>query len=294
MIDLHIHTDASSDGVHTPDEIFQMIGDLFDSPVAIAFADHDSVRNIPRGTALSEETGIPFFSGVELSAAHRSTDVHILGYCIDHESPSLTGHLNRLRDITRVQTERRVELLRDQGFTLDSADVFRESQERSPTGRSFLIALKGRPENKHNTHLARYVDGDRSDSPSLNFYLDYLAGGGPAYVPLEGTGVSRIIETIREASGIAILAHPGEYSTDIVHEVIDLGIDGIEVWSGHHDANEQKRALDCARVHGLLVTAGSDFHGTAVKPNIELGVETDNDAAIFAALTELQRSRYAI
>ena len=294
MIDLHIHTDASSDGVHSPDEIFQMIIDTFGSAVAVAFADHDSVRNVPRGAELSRETGIPFISGVELSAAHRSTDVHILGYGIDHESPSLVDHLDRLRDMTRAQTEQRVELLRDMGFELDTKDVFRESQERSPTGRSFLAALKKRPENDRNRQLARYVDGDRSNSPSLNFYMDYLAGGRPAYVPLKGIDVSRIIGIIREATGVAILAHPGEYSTDIIHDVIDLGIDGLEVWSGHHNESDRETALDCARAHGLLITAGSDFHGMAVKPDIELGVELENDAAIYAALIDLQRSRYAL
>jgi predicted metal-dependent phosphoesterase TrpH len=291
MIDLHIHTDASSDGVHSPDEIFRMITDTLGGAVAVAFADHDSVANVPRGLALSKETGIPFVPGVELSAAHGAIDVHILGYCIDHESPVLLDLLARIHDMTRTQTQQRVELLREEGFVLDSEDVFRESKDRSPTGRSFLVALKNRPENAENSKLSRYVDGDRSDSPSLNFYLDYLAGGKPAYAPIEGIGVSRVIEVIREASGISVLAHPGEYPDRAIREVIELGIDGIEVWSGHHDETDRDNARDIARTHGLLITAGSDFHGKAVKPNIELGVITDNEAEIYAALIAATHER---
>ncbi|MBN1883037.1 MAG: PHP domain-containing protein [Deltaproteobacteria bacterium] len=291
MIDLHIHTDASSDGVHSPDEIFRMITDTFGSAAALSFADHDSVQNVPRGISLSHETGIPFVSGVELSATHSSTDVHILGYGIDHESRALVNLLDGMLDRALTQTERRVELLRALGFALDSEDVFSESKERAPTGRSFLAALKKRTENKHNRKLARYVDGDRSDSPSLNFYQDYLAGGKPAYAPISGTEAARIIGVIREASGVAILAHPGEYTDETIHDMIDLGIDGLEVWSGHHDASDRNKILDLARTRGLLITAGSDFHGKAVKPNIELGVETDNEAEIYSALITAIRHR---
>jgi len=294
MIDLHIHTDASSDGVHTPDEIFRMITNAFASIVAVAFADHDSVRSVPAGIALSKETGIPFVSGVELSASHRSTDVHILGYGIDHESPALVGLLDEITEAAWTQTERRVELLHDLGFVLESRDVFDESGDRSPTGRSFLVALKKRPENARNRALSRYVDGDRSDSPSLHFYQDYLAGGRPAYVPTDGVDVERIIGVIRKASGVAILAHPGEYTDGTIDDVINLGVDGLELWSGHHDASHRKKFLDLARSRGLIITAGSDFHGKAVKPNIELGVEIDTEAEIYASLIALQRSRYAL
>jgi len=294
MIDLHIHTDASSDGVHSPDEIFQMIGEAFENVVAVAFADHDSVENVPRGLSLSYKTGIPFVPGVELSATHGSSDVHILGYCIDHEAPALFDLLDGIRALSRTQTERRVELLRGEGFILDIKDVLAESGEKSPTGRSFLCALKKRPENARNRELSRYVDGNRSDSPSLNFYMDYLAGGRPAYVPLEGVDVGRAIGVIREASGVPILAHPGDYADETIKDVIDLGVDGLEVWSSHHDAFQQKTFLDLARARGLLVTAGSDFHGKVVKPNIALGVETDIEAEIYASLLKLKRSRYAL
>jgi hypothetical protein len=243
---------------------------------------------------LSQETAIPFIPGVELSATHRSSDVHILGYGIDHEAPALVDLLAGIRAASRAQTDRRVELLRDEGFILDIEDVLAESGEKSPTGRSFLCALKKRPENVRSRELSRYIDGDRSDSPSFHFYQDYLAGGKPAYVPIEGVDVGQAIGVIREASGVPILAHPGDYTDETIGDVIDLGVDGLEAWSSHHDPTQHKKILGLARDRGLLVTAGSDFHGAAVKPNISLGVETDTEAEIYASLLELKRSRYAL
>jgi predicted metal-dependent phosphoesterase TrpH len=66
---------------------------------------------------------------------------------------------------------------------------------------------------------------------------------------------------IRKAGGVAVLAHPGYLnSTDLIEEIISLGIDGIEVWHRNHTKNEAKRFLQLADRHGLIVTGGSDFH----------------------------------
>lgn len=38
--------------------------------------------------------------------------------------------------------------------------------------------------------------------------------------------------------------------------------------------------LEIANKYGLLISGGSDFHGKAVKPNIELGTGKDNNIRI--------------
>jgi 3',5'-nucleoside bisphosphate phosphatase len=291
MIDLHIHTDASSDGVHSPREVFDMARAV--GIRALAFADHNSTANVDEGLRLSKDYSIPFVPAIEISSGHRDQDVHLLGYFVDHRSSVLTDFLTRCLEESALQTGRRVELLSAAGFVLDTADVLNESAGRPPTGTSFLSALIKRPENRDNESLARYTAGDRCASPSLFFYQDYLAGGRPAYVPLAASATGVVIELIRAAGGIPILAHPGAYPDSIVREVIDMGVLGLEAYSGYHDAAASARFAHLCRRHALLITAGSDFHGKAIKPDIELGVAIDNGYEIYIKLKEAHRKIHA-
>ena len=291
MIDLHIHTDASSDGVHSPREVFDMA--RVRGITALAFADHNSTANVDEGLRLSREYSIPFVPGIEISSGHRDSDVHVLGYFVDHRTEALTGFLARCIEESVVQNERRVALLVEAGFVLDAADVFIESAGRPPTGRSFLSALVKRPENRDNEELARYTTGDRSRSPSLFFYQDWLAGGRPAYVPMSASPTQEAIETIRAARGIPILAHPGVYPEQIIREVIEMGVLGLEAYSSYHDNEVSAQFVGLCRERGLLISAGSDFHGKAIKPDIELGVAIDNGHEIYIGLKEAHRKIYA-
>jgi len=260
---------------------------------ALAFADHNSTANVDEGLRLSREYSIPFVPAIEISSGHRDSDVHVLGYSIDHRSEALTGFLARCLEESVIQNERRVALLVKAGFVLDAADVLAESAGRPPTGRSFLSALAKRAENRDNRELARYATGDRSRSPSLFFYQDWLAGGRPAYVPMSASPTREAIETIRAARGIPILAHPGVYPEQVIREVIDMGVLGLEAYSSYHDTEVSARFVGLCRERGLLISAGSDFHGKAIKPDIELGVAIDNGHEIYLGLKEAHRKIYA-
>jgi predicted metal-dependent phosphoesterase TrpH len=291
MIDLHIHTDASSDGVHSPREIFDMARAV--GLDAIAFADHNTTANVEEGIELAGDYGISFVPAVELSSGYRDQDVHVLGYFIDQRSSALADFLSRYEEESVAQTRRRVELLMAAGFVLDAADVMAASGGRQPTGRSFLQALVAREENKDDERLARYATGDRSASPSQFFYQDFLAGGRPAYVPLTVSTTEVAIRQIQGAGGIPILAHPGVYPPSVVDEVIDLGAQGLEVYSGYHDAAATALFIRLCLDRGLLMSAGSDFHGKEVKPDIRLGVRVDSSYDIYTDLREAYRKKHA-
>lgn len=291
MIDLHIHTDASSDGVHSPAEILAMARTV--GLEAVAFADHNSTANVDKGIELSRAYSIPFVPALEISSSHHDQDIHILGYFVDHRSAHLAAFLDRCRRESTVQTERRVELLAACGFVLDAADVLAESAGRPPTGTSFLSALIKRPENRGNHALARYTTGDRSASPSQFFYLDYLAGGRAAYVPLSASATAEAIRIILAAGGIPILAHPGVYARPLIREVIGMGVLGLEAYSGYHDKAAAARFARLCRKEGLLIGAGSDFHGKAIKPDIRLGVPIENGYELYTQLKEAHQKRHA-
>ena len=79
--------------------------------------------------------------------------------------------------------------------------------------------------------------------------------------------IAEIIRVVHRAGGRTYLAHPLTVSRDparldrIVGELKALGLDGLEaVYAGY--SREQCESLaELAAAHGLLVSAGSDFHG---------------------------------
>ena len=269
MIDLHIHTTASSDGQHGPEEIFEMSKEL--KLEAIAFADHNSVASVGEGLRISREFGIEFIPCIEINTHYKGYDFHLLGYFIDHRDEGLLRWLKGLEVNKRRQIRQRVNRLRKLGFTLSTEDVERHSVGREPTGVSYLKALLEREENRRSPRLKAYIDGERSDSPYLNFYLDYLAGGRPASVPIRFISTPEAIQLVRSLGGIPILAHPSEVKDERLFDLIGAGLEGLEVYSSYHGEEDENYFKGVCDRYGLLVTAGSDFHGREIKPDVPLG-----------------------
>jgi len=53
-------------------------------------------------------------------------------------------------------------------------------------------------------------------------------------------------------------------------ELCDAGLNAIEAYHSDHGAEDTELYLELARRYGLMVTGGSDFHGTP-KPEVQLG-----------------------
>ena len=57
--------------------------------------------------------------------------------------------------------------------------------------------------------------------------------------------------------------------------MIQLGLQGIEVYHSSHSKKEMDYYLEIANKYGLLISGGSDFHGSK-KPDVEIGVGKGN------------------
>ncbi|MFB0508743.1 MAG: PHP domain-containing protein [Thermodesulfobacteriota bacterium] len=288
MIDLHVHTTASSDGQHGPEEIFEMSKGL--KLEAIAFADHNSVGSVDEGLRISREFGIEFIPCIEINTHYKGYDFHLLGYFIDHQDERLLLWLEGLGEQKKRQIRQRVKRLRELGFTLSVDDVERLSVGKEPTGVSYLNALLAREENRANPRLRAYIDGERSSSPYLNFYLDYLAGGRPASVSIQFISTPAAIQLVRLLGGIPILAHPAEVKDERLSELVGAGLEGIEVYSSHHGTEDEEYFKGVCDRFGLLVTAGSDFHGKEIKPDVPLG---ELRGASYDLVEKLRRAKRA-
>lgn len=137
-----------------------------------------------------------------------------------------------------------------------------------------------RDENKNNPLLAPYYpNGSRSDNPYVNFYWDFCSQGKPAYVPVHYMSLANAVTLIRRAGGIAVLAHPGNNiheNLSLLKGIVEQGVSGIEVYSSYHTAKQTEFYRNQAKLLGLAMSCGSDFHGKT-KPKIMVGsVECEN------------------
>lgn len=294
-IDLHIHSTAS-DGTRTPLEILASARRI--GLTAIAITDHDTLagsRELLESPALVD---IKALSGVEISAAPpplcpQRGSFHILGYGIAFDHAPLNRALERLQNARRERNPKIIQRLNALGFALAADEA---------------IALAGSVDGMGRPHIARLMK-HKGYVRSIDEAFDrYLGHGRPAYVDKFRISCPEALALIRDAGGIPVLAHPGVTLDPAVDPAIDLdrllaelvamGLGGIEVYYPDHDAAQTARYAAAARRYGLLMTGGSDFHGS-LKPEIQLGIGTGDLAvpdALYVKLTEAlsaQRPRVA-
>ncbi|MBM7623005.1 PHP domain-containing protein [Sporohalobacter salinus] len=252
-VDLHLHTTAS-DGSYTPEELVEKAVEM--GLETIAVSDHDTVAGIGPALAAAKGVDLEVVSGVELTTYVGQEEVHILGYCFDYLDQDLLVELNKLKEARKNRGKKIVEKLNKLGLDLEWEKV----TEVAGSG------AVGRP------HIARALVNEGYVDDISAAFDNYIADQGPAYVPKTQLTPKEAIEIINKAGGIAVLAHPGHLSTnELVIEIIESGIDGIEAYYSGHDEEETEKYIKLATRYDLLITGGSDCHGPKIKEGILLG-----------------------
>ncbi len=243
--DLHIHTTAS-DGVLTPTEIIDMAVEV--GLKGIAISDHDTVAGLEEARQYLHTTtySLDFIPGIELNTEAEDDEVHILGYFIDPNNPALNQRLQTICNSRYLRAEQMVSRLQEIGLEIDFKQVEELAQGK-------LIA---RP------HIARVLIKNDYASSIKEAFDKYIGRGAPGYVPRYKFSPDEAIELIKNAGGIAVLAHPGLIKDHRkVIEVINSGIEGLEVFYPEHSPEQIRELFELAQRHHLLITGGSDYHG---------------------------------
>lgn len=295
-IDLHVHSSFSSDGAVAPADLVNMARAA--GLGAVALTDHDTVDGLGQFTYAARRTDVEVVPGIELTVDYDGGYLHILGYFIDRRAPALEEVINELAEARRAQAAGRIGKLRGLGLVVDEELVKHYARGLAPVGPVIGMAVLERPKNRKHPLLAELFEPPKSAAPYFHFDRDLLAEGKPAHFPVKRPTPGEAAEVIRAAGGIPILAHPGDrFSLPAdggrIMELIRAGIAGLEVYSTYHNP-EEERAFACfARENSLAATAGSDFHGSPVKPGVKLGGITNNDYSLLADLRELwEKERY--
>jgi hypothetical protein len=284
-IDLHTHT-TFSDGTLTPDELVSEA--IKHDITALAVTDHDTLLGIGPTLDAAGKKPVTIVPGVELSIDMELRNggyIHLLGLFIDHRDKTLTGRLATLRQARDERNQKILKKLNDLNIKISADELDRQAGKGSA----------GRP------HIAELMRQKGYVENLKEAFTRYLAEGAPAHVDREKLGFRDACTLIHQAGGLAILAHPVSLNiTDelelerMLLKLRSLGMDGLEVYSSFHRRNFSERLLIMAEVHGLLISGGSDFHGTN-KPDIRLGLGLGNlniPVKIFTDLQKAAQERY--
>jgi len=287
-IDLHIHTCYSADGEFKPAEIIKLASKK--QLEAVAITDHDTVEGLEEAIKTGREYNIEVVPGIEFDTEFQKENLHILGYYLDWKAPELDEVTEQIRNSQYQQAKARVKLLQEMGFKLSWQAVEKEAAI-IPVGGIIAKVLLNNGLNEDDERLIPYLDGKRSGQPYFNFYLDYFLPGKPAYIKNELPDAREVIELIHSLGGVAVLAHPGsaislDENEEILYKLIERGLDGLEAYSTYHSPKEVIKFTTWAKEEGLLITAGSDFHGK-LKPEVKLGGVDGNDYQLLTRLKEM-------
>lgn len=264
IIDLHVHS-TESDGTLTPEEVVKAAKDAGLS--AIALTDHDTATGVKKAAATASELGIELIPGIELSTAYtlptakgNTKEIHIVGLFIDPDQPLFSQKLQEFRDCRNNRNTKMVEALQKEGFDITMEGLLAENQDSVIT----------------RANIARYLYEHGQIKSVQEAFEKYIGDDCKCYVGRFKVSPMDAVSLIKQAGGIAILAHPLLYhlsSVTLQHLIDDLkavGLDGIEAIYSTHTTGEEQLVKKIAADNGLLISGGSDFHGTN-KPSIKLG-----------------------
>ncbi|MCP5116806.1 MAG: PHP domain-containing protein [bacterium] len=264
MIDLHTHTTAS-DGDHAPAQVVELAGQA--GLEALAITDHDTFAGYEEAAPVAAGAGLELVCAIELStrlrrsSGQRARSVHLLGYFL-HAPPAeaFRDWLRQIQDARRDRNRRMAERLSQLGVAIELREV--EAHSRN---------MAGRP------HFARVLIEKGYVSSFTEAFESYLGESAKGYVQRLSPSLAEGIHRIREAGGVAVLAHPirlgaptQDAEADLILSMVHDGLQGLEVFHSDHRAEDVARYHDLAERNGLVMTGGSDFHGDA-KPRIQLG-----------------------
>ncbi len=267
-VDLHTHTNFS-DGAFSPKELITLAHK--NNLDVISITDHDTISAIPEAITHGEELGVEVIPGVELSSDIADREVHILGYFIDIENEELLRYLKFFRDERLKRAERIVKKLNYLGLSITLDDVLEEAKNSEIIGRPHIASAMLR---------LKLVDN------FLEAFNKYLGNYAPAYEKKVHISPASAFKIISDAGGLAFIAHPGNMPEHLIKELIDAGVDGIEIIHPSHTTFQTNYYKNITNQYFLLASGGSDFHGGKRNDLINFG-----KYAINYSLVENMRKR---
>ena len=270
-IDLHVHS-VNSDGTDSTEAIIESSIEL--QLEAICISDHEYLTKVPK------QNNIEVIQGVEISVSWDLLDdnnkfggTHLLVYFLNEESP-LDKKLIELR---QNKIERNYSIINN----LEEFEIYIDKKDLD----SLETKVPGRP------HIAELMVKKNYVSNISEAFSKYLGNGKIDGIDNHQLGIKEIINLAKQSKSLVFLAHPHTLMSNklysksdnwidnkfhnYIQTLKDMDIDGIEVYYPGYSHNTINTLLEVCENQNLLVSGGSDFHGSR-KPNNLLGIGYEN------------------
>jgi hypothetical protein len=257
MVDLHTHSTVS-DGSDPPARIPELAAAAGCS--AVALTDHDRLDGLAEARARAQALGVELVPGCEVSCEWAPGTLHVLVYFVEPGEGPLQEELARLQADRAERNRQMIDRLAAAGLPVTLEELEAEAGGEGA----------GRP------HMASILVRKGIVGSVQEAFDRYLARGKPGYVSKARLSPRTVAELARGSGGVAVLAHPlslqlGEPElASAVAELADAGLSGLEALYGRYSPEEREGLARVAHRHGLVVTGGSDHHGT-FKPDLTVG-----------------------
>ena len=284
-IDLHVHSNFS-DGSESTEKLIELatVANL----AAFALTDHDTTNGYKslyeasskHNAGLPKEEQLEVLPGVEISAAYKNGDIHILGLLVDPNDSEFNALLKSAEKERIARNIKMVDNLKNAGLDISYEEIVASAPDSIIT----------------RAHFGKYLveKGIVSDYPSA--FEKYLGDNTPYYVARKFTSPKDAIEGIIKSGGVPVLAHPIIYRLPIkelealVDTLISYGLRGIETLYSSHSKQDENYLRGLAKRKGLIITGGSDFHGKP-KPAINMGIGRGNLRIPYSILESLRKEQ---
>ena len=258
MIDLHVHTNRS-DGELEPKEIIQLAKK--EGVKVIAITDHDTTDALVEAREECVRNNIEFIPGIELSSIDNGKEVHILGYYIDETSREFKEFCDKSLEKRNKRNEKYIELLNSLNVNVSIDDIKQVTKSRVISKIHFADCLLKK---KYTTYFREA-------------FKKYFNKKNFKDIKAEFPSVEDCIKNIKNAGGIAVLAHPKilNYNSEVLESKIKeykgYGLSGIECYYTGHSNSEVSLYKELSQKYDLITTGGTDYHGPKVSPVVKIG-----------------------
>ena len=284
-IDLHVHS-TFSDGSEPTEKLVELAAEA--KLAAFALTDHDTTDGYKSlyqaaskyNTGLPKDEQLEVLPGVEISAAYKKGDIHILGLLVDPDDSDFNALLKSAEKERIGRNIKMIDNLKSAGLPISYEEIVAASPDSIIT----------------RAHFGKYLvdKGIVNDYPSA--FEKYLGDDTPYYVARKFTSPKDAIEGIIKAGGVPVLAHPITYRLPtpeleaLVDTLISYGLRGIETIYSSHSKQDENYLRGLAKRKGLIITGGSDFHGKP-KPAINMGIGRGNLRIPYSILESLREEQ---
>lgn len=257
LADLHVHSN-NSDG---SDSVENLVKEIKKANLEIfALTDHDTIAGCIEITKYIPEN-IKFIPSIELTCQTGDIKCHILGFNCNPSDEKLNALIQKGKELRRKKLETRLDYIKN----VLHIDLTNDELNWLYSRKSVV-----------KTHLANLLvkrKMAKTNVEAMQKYLDGIKTGNTRF------SIEEAIDAIVTSGGIPVWAHPlgGEGEKHIAHEkfmpclekMIAYGIKGLECYYSRYTLEEVKFLINCANSNNLLISGGSDYHGTN-KENIQL------------------------